>query len=33
MSRCRWVLLVVASVLFLGWALVLVGSEFVGAFW
>lgn len=26
-------LLVVAGVLFVGWALALVGSEFVGAFW
>lgn len=33
MSRWRWALAVVAGVFLVGWALVLVGSEFVGAFW
>lgn len=33
MSRWRWALAVVAGVLLVGWALALVGSEFVGAFW
>jgi hypothetical protein len=32
-SRWRWALAVVAFVLFVGYALALVGSEFVGALW
>lgn len=33
MSRWRWALAVVACLLFVGYALALVGSEFVGALW